>query len=99
MAAAVLVFDGASMLPGVRAIFAGANVPLELAPLIVVAEHAGDRFLCDGLTMDHVADMNFGTFASTQRKYATYLIDIRDGVTAVTRLSPPSPQCSTPPAR
>ena len=87
MAAALITFDGASMQPGVRAIFASANVPYELAPLIVVAEHAGDCILCDGLTMDHVADMNFGTFATTQRAYATFLIGIRDGVTAVTAVA------------
>ena len=83
MAAAVHVFDGASMLPGMRAVFAGANVSLEFAPLIVVAEHAGDRTLCDGLTIDHVADMNFGAYATSQRPYATHLIGIRDGVAAV----------------
>ena len=83
MAAAVHVFDGASMLPGMRAVFAGANVSLEFAPLIVVAEHAGDRTLCDGLTIDHVADMNFGKYATSQRPYATHLIGIRDGVAAV----------------
>ena len=71
MAAAVHVFDGASMLPGMRAVFAGANVSLEFAPLIVVAEHAGDRTLCDGLTIDHVADMNFGKY--TQRRSARTL--------------------------
>ena len=83
MAAAVHVFDGASMPPGMRAVFAGANVSLEFAPLIVVAEHAGDRTLCDGLTIDHVANMNFGAYATSQRPYATHLIGIRDGVAAV----------------
>ena len=83
MAHALITFDGASMQPGVRAVFASANVPYEIAPLIVVAEHAGSRTLCDGLTMDHVADMNFGTFATTQRAYATFLIGLRDGVPAV----------------
>ena len=82
-AAQATIFNGASLPPGVRAVFASANASLELAPLIVTAEHAGDRTLCDGLTMDHVADMNFGTFSTTQRQYAEYLISLREGVVAV----------------
>ena len=82
-AAQATPFDGAGMPPGVRAVFASANASLELAPLIVTAEHAGDRTTCAGLTMDHLEDMNFGTFSTTQRIYAEYLISLREGVVAV----------------
>ena len=82
-AAQATTFDGAGLPPGVRAVFASANASFELAPLIVTAEYAGDRTTCAGLTMEHVADMNFGKFATTQRPYAEYLIGLRDGVVAV----------------
>jgi hypothetical protein len=78
-----LIFDGADMKPDVRALFTNASVPYDIAPLIVAIEHAGDVKKCDGLTAEHLVDLNFGEFAKSPLAYAKLLINVRDGIAAV----------------
>ena len=77
------IFDGANMKPEVRALFTNASVPYELGPLIATLEHAGDHTTCADLNAEHLVDMNFGTFLTTQRQYAVSLIRVRNGVAGV----------------
>ena len=78
-----LIFDGNDMKQDVRALFTNASAPCGLGPLIAAVERAGDPVKCDGLNVEHIVDMNYGKFATTQEAYAKLLIRVRNGVVAV----------------